>query len=585
MMYQKVTSLISLFVLLLLVGNAPADTFTWDSGGGNNLWSTQQNWEPDGLPTNADDARIEDPNANCLIDSSVTAECISLTMNSNSSLEMTGGSLTMDGFLTISDDADSNSVMIMSGGVANMGTLNGTNGRVRVAYRGIGTLIMTGGELNSYDKVEVGRQAGAVGYLYLYDGTINFSGNSTDLEIGTNGTGYVYQYGGVFNVQDNIKLTQNNADAVARLYLYGGVMNAGNLRDPEQMLGDPLMDITEGTLILPGDYREVVNEYINRGWIVPYGGLGLLNVEYTADPNQTTITASNLPPELASIPSPRNKAQVMKTAEGVTLNWTPGDFAASHNVYFGTDPNAVNDANDVPGLWPEFKVSQDSNSFDLGVLELGETYYWRIDEVNEADPNSPWKGVVWEFSLADYIVVDDFESYNEIPDGQEGSNLVYFTWSDGYADPSVNGSTMGYLFGDSLERDNVHGGDQAVPLMYNNTQASYSEASVNLADLSVSPDFAADNLQTLSIWVNGGPGNSAEQMYVKLNGIKVNVGQPVELRVVGWQEKTIDLDLFSGLDLSNVTELGIGFDKTGAVGGTGTMLIDDIRLYTAADEQ
>jgi hypothetical protein len=577
-MCKRVVFLISLILVLFLAGNTPAATFNWDNGGQSNLWNVLENWDPDGLPTSADEARIEDPNASCLIDSSVTAECSALTINSNSSLEMTGGSLSMDGFLTISDATDANTTMVISGGVANMGTLNGTNGRLRVAYRGIGTLIMTGGELNSYDKVEIGRQAGAVGNFYLYDGTVNFSGNSTDLEIGTNGTGAVYQYGGVFNVQDNIKLTQSNPDSVARLYLYGGVMTAGNLRDPEQMLGDPLMDITEGMLILPGDYREIVNEYINRGWIVPYGGLGLLNVTYTADPNQTTITASNLPPELASIPSPRNHSTVSRP---VTLEWTPGMYAVSHDVYFGTDPNAINDANNVAGVWPEFKGNQDPNSYDPGELELGKTYYWRIDEVNEADPNSPWKGVVWEFTITDYIVIEDFESYNEIPETDPGSNLVYYTWTDGYSNPSVNGATIGYVVGNSLEYDNVHGGQQAVQVAYNDTTATYSEVTVNIADLGITTNWTQDNVSTLSLWFYGGPNNSTtEQMYVKLNGAKVVFNG--SLTEIGWQEWSIELSSF-GIDLSNVTDLAIGFEKTGVLGGTGSILLDDIRLYTAAE--
>lgn len=32
-------------------------------------------------------------------------------------------------------------------------------------------------------------------------------------------------------------------------------------------------------------------------------------------------------------------------------------------------------------------------------LVPGTTYYWRVDEVNEADPASPWKGDVWSFLL------------------------------------------------------------------------------------------------------------------------------------------------------------------------------------------
>ena len=579
-MCKKLMFLISLVLVLSLVVNAPAATFTWDNGGEGNLWNVPENWEPDGLPTGADDARIEDPNSNCLIDSSVAAECTNLYVESNSNLEMTGGSLSMDGSLYVSNSNDSNSVMIMSGGVASMGTINGTTtGRLRVAYRGIGTLIMTGGELNVYDKVEVGRQTDAVGYLYLYDGTINFSGNSSDLEIGNYGTGVIYLYGGVLNLEDRIKLGQSGG--TGNIYLYGGTMNAGNMNGLDQIAGNALIDITEGTLTFGSDRRSVVNDYINNGLLVGYGGLGILNVTYTTDPNQTTITASNLPPELASIPSPGNKKTVSRQ---VTLGWAPGMYAASHDVYFGTDPNAVNDANNVTGLWPEFKGNQDSNSFDPGPLELGQSYYWRIDEVNEADPNSPWKGIVWEFTVVDYIVIEDFESYNEIPETEPGSNLVYNTWADGYGNNS-NGSTIGYIQGYSLEYDNVHGGNKSAPFIYNNTTAAYSEISVNIADLGVSGDWSVDNLGVLSLWFYGGPLNmiNGQSLYIKVNGVKVAYdGDMNDLTQPAWQEWRIDLNAFN-TDLSNVTELGLGIEKTGTINGTGTLLIDDIRVYVAGD--
>lgn len=574
-MCKKAFYLLLIIFVLILTGNVPAATYNWDNGGEGNLWNVPENWDSDSVPTSSDEARIEIADANCIIDSSVAAECAALYVNSNSHLEMTGGSLTMDGFLAISDATDGNSVMVMSGGVANIGTTNATNGRLRVGYRGIGTLIMTGGEMNVYDKIEIGRQAGAVGNLYVYDGTINFSGNSTDLELGTNGTGAVYQYGGVINVQDNIKLTQSNPDSVARLYLYGGVMTAGNLRDPEQVLGDALMDITEGMLILPGDYRDVVNTYIKNGWIVPYGGLGLLNVEYTTDPNQTTITASNLPPELAQNPNPHNLITVDRTADGPVLSWTPGMYAVSHDVYFGTDPNAVRDANNT-NLWPEFKGNQTLTTYDPGPLELGQTYYWRIDEVNEADPNSPWVGSVWEFTVADYIVVDDFESYNDIAFGEEGSNLIYMTWIDGFENPTVNGSTIGYVTGNSLETNNTHGGQQSAPLSYDNTTATYSEVTVSIADLGIDSDWTKENLKTLSLWFYGSPVNSTTvQMYVKVNDAEA--AYDGALNTATWQEWSIDLSAFN-TDLNNVTTFGIGFRRVGPIGNRGSILLDDIHL-------
>jgi hypothetical protein len=577
-MCRKTLFLFSFVLMLVLAGSSQAVTFVWDNGGASNLWNVPENWDPDGVPTSSDEARINIPDANCIIDSSVEAVCSTVYVDGNSVLNMTGGTLTMDGYLQIGQARDSNSFMIMTGGVASMGTENQTNGRLWVGINGTGNLIMKGGEMNIYDKTEIGRNAGGgVGNLYMEGGTINFNGNSADLEIGKTGIGNIYMTGGVLNVQDYIKCGQETGGS-GNIYLDGGTIYCNNLRGVNDTLGTALIDITEGALVLNTDRRSVINDYISKGWLVGYGGIGLLNVVYTSDPNQTTVTASNLPPELASIPTPRNRSTVSRP---VTLEWTPGMYAVSHDVYFGTDPNAINDANNVSGVWPEFKGNQDSNSFDPGELELGKTYYWRIDEVNEADPNSPWKGAVWEFTITDYIVIDDFESYNEIPETEPGSKLVYSTWTDGYANPTTNGATIGYVVGNSLEYDNVHGGHQAVQVAYNDTTATYSEVTVNIADLGITTNWTQDNISTLSLWFYGGPNNSTtERMYVKLNGAKVVFNG--SLTDIGWQEWSIPLSDF-GIDLSNVTQLAIGFEKTGVLGGTGSILLDDIRLYAAAE--
>lgn len=586
-MCKKAICLISFVLVLVLTGSAPAATYLWDNGGEGALWNVAENWDPDGVPGAADTARInlsDLPDANCIIDSSVVADCETLYVNSNSVLNMTGGTLTTGGHIRIGEPSDSNAFFIMSGGTA-----TSQNGRLWVGMNGKGTFIMNGGELNIYEKIEIGKNASGNGTVYMYDGTMNFEGSSTDLEIATRGTGTFYMYGGVLNVQDNIKLAQGDAartTGVARLYLYGGTINAGNLRNPDQIFGDPLMDITEGALVLPGDYTSTVNVYINRGWIVGYGGLGTVNVTYAEDLGQTTVTAKMLDPELAWDPSPRHLDLLERTPDGPALGWTPGLYAASHDVYFGADFNDVNDANNVPGMWSSFKGNQVQSSFTPEPLELGKTYYWRIDEVNELDPNSPWKGVVWEFTVADYMVVDDFESYNDIPDGEQGSNLVYYTWTDGYENPSVNGATIGYVTGLSLETEKVHGGVQSVPLAYSNSTATYSEVTVNLEDLAIGKDWSIDEFKILSLWFFGGPFNSpTEQMYLTLNGAKVTYdGDLSNLQMATWQEWKVDLAAFE-IELGNVTTLGIGFERTGPMGGFGTVLFDDIRLYISADQE
>ena len=85
-------------------------------------------------------------------------------------------------------------------------------------------------------------------------------------------------------------------------------------------------------------------------------------------------------------------------------------------MYFGEDEEAVaNATTESPGIY-RGRQPAEATTYDAGILEWGKTYYWRIDEVNEADSNSPWKGEVWSFTTLDYIVlsvVDDFESYTD----------------------------------------------------------------------------------------------------------------------------------------------------------------------------
>jgi len=104
---------------------------------------------------------------------------------------------------------------------------------------------------------------------------------------------------------------------------------------------------------------------------------------------------------------------------------------------------------------------------------------------------------------------------------------------------------------------------------------------VNIAELTIGSDWTRHGVKSLSLWFYGDPSNSAEQMYVKLNGVKVaydsdasNISKPV------WQPWNINLADFAGVDLSDVTELIIGFER--GAGGSGMVLFDDILLYRSA---
>jgi len=102
------------------------------------------------------------------------------------------------------------------------------------------------------------------------------------------------------------------------------------------------------------------------------------------------------PPVQARNPVPVDGATDVSPDGG--LAWDPGLLAVSHNVYFGTDLEAIDAATEASDLL--VSQGQPETSFDPeGHLALGQTYYWRVDEVNDAETDSPWKGEIWSFEV------------------------------------------------------------------------------------------------------------------------------------------------------------------------------------------
>jgi len=282
----------------------------------------------------------------------------------------------------------------------------------------------------------------------------------------------------------------------------------------------------------------------------------------------------------AGAPSPADGT--VDVPRDVTLGWQAGNAAVTHDVYFGTDFDSVNNADvtDATGIYrANLDLSTTSYTPTELPLEWDQIYYWRIDEVNDTDPNSPWKGNVWSFTVTNHVVVDDFESYNDIPAGEDGSNLVYVVWADGYENPATNGSTIGYPTGASMETDDVHSGNQSVQIMYDNSTAGLSEVTRTL-----NADWTRDEVLTLTVFYKGRLSNDVEPMYIALNGTAIYHGNPNAVKASSWNQWDILLQDFAdlGVDLTNINTLTIGFGNKAAPaagGGTGKVLIDDIRLY------
>ncbi len=280
-------------------------------------------------------------------------------------------------------------------------------------------------------------------------------------------------------------------------------------------------------------------------------------------------------PRRAGAPSPSNGSEAPINV-ATTLTWSTGEGASEHDVYFGTEQAVVADADasDTTGV---YKGRQNATSYTPdGITMDSGPFYWRIDEV--ANDGTIVEGGVWSFTVADYALVDDFESYNDIPAGEPGSNLVYVAWVDGFDNPNVNGSTMGYVTGASMETGNVHGGNKSVPFQYDNTTAGISEV---VRTFTPAQDWTAHGVITLSLWFAGDAANVPGQLYVKINGTQVDYdGDMSNLTRAPWQPWNIDLTKVN-TNLSNVTSMAIGIQGAGA---TGTLLLDDIRLYAKPRE-
>ena len=323
-------------------------------------------------------------------------------------------------------------------------------------------------------------------------------------------------------------------------------------------------------------FNGVAAKYVRLNILSNWGGIlmsyGLSEVQF------------DMIPAAARMPEPADGSA--DVAPNVAVSWRAGREAAQSIIYVSTDPNEVAD-----GLAPS--VASNTNSVDLSSfdLEMSATYYWRVDEVNEAEAVSVWEGPVWSFTTLDALVVDDFESYNNI-----SPDRPFQTWLDGFgysADEHFpngyagNGTGAGighdiwslsspHYDGDIMETSNaLHGAGQSMPFYYTNSGGVSSETQ---RKFTVPQDWTVGGATVLSIPFSGAADNTGT-LYAKINGTKVTYPRDASnLTLGGWIAFNIDL---TGMNVQNVTELAIGVDGGSA---SGMLLIDDITLHAEAGE-
>jgi hypothetical protein len=152
-------------------------------------------------------------------------------------------------------------------------------------------------------------------------------------------------------------------------------------------------------------YDTVLRLGINGGLTEPMGGrmddVAIFNRALTAEEVVAVMQSIGVEPGVAGDPSPA--AEATDVPVDTVLSWTPGKFAATHDVYFGTAPADVNSASRTNPTGVLASRGQADTAFDpTGVLTYGQTYYWRVDEVNQAPDNTIFKGDLWSFTAEPY---------------------------------------------------------------------------------------------------------------------------------------------------------------------------------------
>ena len=258
-------------------------------------------------------------------------------------------------------------------------------------------------------------------------------------------------------------------------------------------------------LVAGNTYSIVMEMYENTG-----DAVAELRWSSPSTPKQLVPQAALAPPVKANNPSPFNGSTGTKLTP--ILRWDAGDYAASHELYFGTDANAVANATKTS---PEYKGTKTlgDESYDPGKLAWATSYYWRVDEVNSVNPDSPWVGNLWSFTTGDFLVIDNFEDYDS------GENQIWYFWKDGLgygvqgSDPYYAGNGTGAAVGDETtasytEETIVHSGRQAMPLTYDNNKQGYAKYSETELTLTAPRDWTEENVAELSIWFRGYPAST-----------------------------------------------------------------------------
>ncbi|MHC4675899.1 MAG: LamG domain-containing protein, partial [Planctomycetota bacterium] len=415
------SSLLTCVVLVLGLACSASGAVQWTDAGDGNSWCNPDNWRnPSVVPGPSDKALIrlqytgfpgpveDGPIMDCDVDvgsieGPYKGQDVNITTdgtvniagdwkwedvyNGTSNIFIPGSpTMTIGGEWWIAQSQGSKCILTITGNpTITVGTDMRTAGPDRISCRF--TMNMSNGSLDV-----AGRFTWESG-----GGALNVSGGTIDCNElvyrGPHGKPWTLNLdGGTITVADQFTAPEEPEGANdVTINLDAGTLECGSFDHNSQPYA---MDINEGEFIIDGNVVADISADVDANYITAFDGTRDVIVTYDEGSNKTTVRADYVKVK-ASDPSPGNYAQ--NQCPGVELSWTPGAYAVDHNVYFGPSLSDVNGSKD-PCL-----VRYGEPNWAPPDLELGRTYYWRVDEVNDACDDSPWAGDPdpWQFTTED----------------------------------------------------------------------------------------------------------------------------------------------------------------------------------------
>ena len=481
-----------------------------------------------------------------------------------------GGMVDIDDELRIGDDGSG--VVEISGGyvfcdnvelIARDGssevTLNVSGGNLSV-NAGIGIITE-----NDNDAGE--------GWMYVSDGFIE----AERLTIANGGKAHLDMTGGVISLNGEFRIP--GEEGLADANLHSGLIECSAFSHNSD---EWKINLEEAMIVIDGNVVSDIFDEEDSGrlqaYVQDYVPRGDIEAEYDPCDNQTTVWAVPVFCR-AWKPSPVNR-EINVPSRDAVLSWNSGDSAITHHLFISSDKSMVEDR-----IYSAYSGELGVTSFEPGPLNLGQTYYWCVDE--ELPGAQICRGKVWEFTVEENRIVDDMESYSGNP------AYIYEVWIDGDGDANgVGGNGTGSSV--NLSTEIIHSGSQSMVYYYDTygpprREPNYAEAT---RYFETPQDWVSSNEKALSLWFYGDAGNSIDMMYLLVNDNVAALAvygtnpadEPADIRNEEWTEWNVDLTAMAdaGADLANVSSLTIGFGDrlSGIGGGEGVVYFDDIFLYS-----